>query len=239
MTLTYDLHIHSCLSPCGDKDMTPANIASMAKLAGLQVIAVSDHNSCLNCPAAQSAAQRAGLLLIPAMELTTSEEVHVLCLLPGLDEAMSFSALVRRRLPEAKNKEEIFGAQLIMDDSDRVIAKEDALLIGATSIGLYEVTALLEPFGGMAIPAHIDRPSFSLLSNLGFYDSDMRFTCMEITGRCDVQKLRISHPELTDMAFITNSDAHYLDWIPDAGPTLETDEASPAGVLRALRKLGG
>ena len=238
MTLTYDLHIHSCLSACGDGDMTPANIAAMAKLAGLQVIAVSDHNSCLNAPAAEKAARRAGLLFVPAMELTTAEEVHILCLLPSLGQARCFSSYVREHLPDRKNNVLVFGAQTVMDEEDAVVGQEERMLTAATDIGIYEVAGLLESYGGLAVPAHIDRPSFSLLENLGYYDPDMHFSCMEVTRRCDVSALRKEHPELAHIALITNSDAHFLGGIQDAGPTLEICEYSAAGVLEALRKMG-
>jgi len=233
------LHIHSCLSPCADNEMTPANIANMARLAGLQALAVSDHNSCINCPAVAAAAERAGLLAIPAMELCTSEEVHILCLLPDLASAAAFSGYVRQRLPGEKNNPSVFGRQLVMDDEDTVLGEEDALLIGACGVGIYEVSGLVKSFGGIAVPAHIDRASFSLLSNLGFYDSAMDFPVMEISPACDEAALRRAHPELDGCRLISSSDAHSLVGMLPLTRTLTTEELTVRSILRSLSSPDG
>ena len=159
MNVYYDLHIHSCLSPCGDKDMTPANIAGMAKLAGLSVVAVSDHNTTRNCRAFFECAKQYDLLAVPAMEINTKEEVHVLCLLPSLAAAEDFDFFVYERLPDIKNKPDFFGEQLIMDSKDNVIGMEDRLLTTAADISVYEIVDVLKSYGGLAVPAHIDRTS--------------------------------------------------------------------------------
>ena len=104
MKVRYDLHIHSCLSPCGDRDMTPNNIVNMALLAGLDMIALTDHNSCKNCPAFLRVAEQAGLVALPGMELCTAEECHVVCLFPTLDAAMAFDAMVETTLPPEENR---------------------------------------------------------------------------------------------------------------------------------------
>jgi len=234
MKLTYDLHIHSCLSPCGAEDMTPANIAGMAMLAGLQVIAVADHNSCLNCPAVSRAAEELGLLAVPAMELTTQEEVHVLCLLPDLERAAEWSAFVRKTLPDLRGDNRFFGEQLIRDHEDNVIGREERLLASASDIGIYDVHRFVDELGGIAIPAHIDRTSFSLLSNLGLYDPEMGFTMAEVTLDADRVTLR-RQPGLSDLPFLADSDAHDLFAIRDASLTINPDEATPAGIVRWLR----
>ena len=130
--LYYDLHMHSCLSPCGDDNMTPANLVGMAAVKGLDVIALTDHNSCKNCPAAMKHGEEYGVIVIPGMELTTSEEVHVVCLFPTLDDALSFDAYVYDHILPIKNKEHIFGRQQIMDAQDYVIGNVERLLISAT-----------------------------------------------------------------------------------------------------------
>ena len=99
MKLYYDLHLHSCLSPCGDNDMTPYNLVHMAALQGMQMIALTDHNSCLNCPAAMEVGMQTGLLVIPGMELCTAEEAHVVCLFPALEPAMFFSEFIKTHIP--------------------------------------------------------------------------------------------------------------------------------------------
>ena len=134
VSLTYDLHIHSCLSPCGDDDMTPGNIVGMAAVKGLDVIAVTDHNSCKNCPAVQKLAEAYGVLAIPGMEINTSEEVHAVCLFPRLDQAMDFDAYVYDRLMKFPNREAVFGKQQICNEEDEVIGTEPNLLISSVDI---------------------------------------------------------------------------------------------------------
>ena len=130
----FDLHLHSCLSPCGGEDNTPANLAGMCALAGLEVAALTDHNTCGNCAAFCRAAERYGLLALPGMELTTAEEAHVVCLFPGLEEAGAFSALVREKLPPIPNNPAVFGPQLYLDEKDRPLGEETAFLAGAAAI---------------------------------------------------------------------------------------------------------
>lgn len=238
MRLFYDLHIHSCLSPCAADDMTPANLCNMAALAGLQVIAAADHNSCLNCSAVCRAAENAGIFALPAMELTTEEEVHVLCLLPDCASALAFSGYVRQRLPDRANVPDIFGRQTIMDAYDREIGEEERLLSAATSIGIYEAARLLRQYGGIALPAHIDRPSFSLLGNLGVYDPTMGFSVFETTRECDVPALLHAQPALAGLGRISNSDAHDLFAIRDAENALEAQRADAPAVIAALYAMG-
>ena len=129
VTLTYDLHIHSCLSPCGDEDMTPGNIAGMAVVNGLDVIALTDHNSCKNCPAFMKIAADYGILALPGMELTTQEEAHVVCLLARLSDAMAFDAYVEKQLIPFPNNEEIFGRQIIRNEADEICGSVENLLL--------------------------------------------------------------------------------------------------------------
>lgn len=236
MKLKYDLHIHSCLSPCGSDDMTPANIAGMAMLAGLDVFAVSDHGSTKNCRAAAEAAEEYGLVFVPAMELTTDEESHILCLFPELKAAEEFGDYVHSKLADVQNRPEFFGNQFIMDANDNILGTEDRLLISATSISVEQVPALVEEYGGVAIPAHIDRDSFSVLANLGFFDRRWGFPAVEITRRGDKAALAEMHSDLRGMAFITDSDAHQLDALPDAEFELEADERTAKAVIEAVKR---
>ena len=144
----YDLHIHSCLSPCGDMDMTPNNILNMALLKELDLIALTDHNSSKNCPALLRAAEGSGLTVLPGMELTTAEEVHVVCLFPALENAMDFDGYVHERLPDIDNVPEIFGPQQILDWRDEPAGLEQKLLINATTIEISDLPALVRGYGG-------------------------------------------------------------------------------------------
>ena len=234
--LAFDLHMHSCLSPCGGEDNTPANLAGMCALAGLDVVALTDHNTAGNCAAFCRAARRRGLLALPGLELTCAEEVHVVCLLPDPAAAEGFASLVRKRLPNVRNRASIYGAQLLMDEEDRVLGEEDAFLAGATDLGVYEVTELIRPFGGVAYPAHIDRPTFSLLANLGLWDPDMGFPLAEVSGNCPPDLF--DRPDLRGVPHFNASDAHYLDQILDAHQYMELPERTPKAVLDWLRAGG-
>lgn len=215
ISLSYDLHIHSCLSPCADDDMTPCNIAGMAALKGLDVIAVTDHNSCKNCPAVLAAAAAMGILAVPGMELTTSEEVHALCLFDRLDGAMAFDSYVDERLISVRNREDIFGRQLIYDSSDQLCAQESRLLTVAADISFDGLWELVRSFGGVMIPAHIDKASNSLLSNLGFIPPDSRFTAAEVKDPGQLQTLKMKNPYLDSCLILHNSDAHQLGGISE------------------------
>ena len=234
--LAFDLHLHSCLSPCGGEDNTPANLAGMCALAGLDVVALTDHNTTGNCAAFCRAAERYGLVALPGMELTCAEEVHVVCLFPDAAAAEEFGALVRTRLPSVKNKAAIYGAQVLMDEQDNVLGEEDAFLAGATGLGIYETAALVQSFGGVAWPAHIDRPSFSLLANLGLWDPDMGFPLAEVSGNCPPELF--GRKDLRGVRRIAACDAHYLDQIPDAHQYMTVPERSPKAVLDWLRAGG-
>lgn len=229
----FDLHMHSCLSPCGGEENTPADLAGMCALAGLDVVALTDHNTAGNCAAFCRAAERYGLLALPGMELTCAEEVHVVCLFPELAAAEEFGALVRTHLPPVKNRTDIYGAQILMDEADHVLGEEDALLAGASSIGVYEAAELVRSFDGLAYPAHIDRPSFSLLVNLGLWDPDLGFPLAEASNHCPHGLFE--RPDLRGVRHITACDAHYLDQIPDAHQYMELPERTPKAVLDWLR----
>ena len=212
--------------------MTPQNIVNMAALAGYEVIAVADHNCMKNCRGVMEAAGQAGLLAVPAMELTTTEEVHILCLLPDLTAADEFGKYVYTKLPAIQNRRSIFGSQIYMDGQGRIIGEEEKLLISAAGIGIYEVYDLIKSYGGTAIPAHIDRNSFSLISNLGFYDPAMQFPAIELTANCEAVNFKQAHA--ITLPHIVNSDAHSLDQIPDAKRKIQVRHVSAKGVIQAI-----
>lgn len=237
MKTAYDFHIHSCLSPCGDEDMTPNNIVNMAKLAGLDIIAVSDHSSCGNCRAAVRAGEKIGLPVVPAMELTTAEEAHILCLFSALEGAEAFGRYVYDKLMDVPNDPAIFGHQRYRDENDEIVGEEPRLLITATEIGVYDAQQLVLDHGGIAIPAHLNKSSYSILSSLGFVAPEMGFSVFEITASCREELLMQEHPELDGGHFIKNSDAHYLEHIGLAGGVLDLPERTAAGVVHYFRQL--
>lgn len=234
--LYYDLHIHSCLSPCGDDDMTPANIVGMAAVKGLDVIALTDHNSCRNCPAAIYHGEKYGVTVIPGMELTTREEVHVICLFPTLDDALRFDALIYEKLLPFPNREDIFGKQQITDERDEVTGTVENLLINATSVSFDDVFSLAASFHGIAYPAHVDKPSTSLLSNLGFVPPGSTFTCAEFHDFKNLHRIRREHPYFENCNVICCSDAHYLQDIQEPEYQLYARSGEIPDILEALTK---
>ncbi|ODU56301.1 MAG: hypothetical protein ABT01_04160 [Clostridium sp. SCN 57-10] len=236
MDVHCDLHIHSCLSPCGDADMTPNNIVNMALLCGLDLIALTDHGSCGNCRAIVQAGARAGLSVVPGMELNCREETHVLCLFPDADAAEAFGRYVYERLPAIPNDPAVFGPQLLLDASDRLLGEEPRLLITAADIGVYEVQALCAAFSGVAVPAHLNKSAYSILSSLGYCDPAMDFRTYEITASCREELLVSEHPELCGARFVKNSDAHYLEQIGLCTHTLSLCAATAEALIEYLRR---
>ncbi|MCR5432718.1 MAG: PHP domain-containing protein, partial [Lachnospiraceae bacterium] len=147
-SISYDLHIHTCLSPCGDNDNTPANIIGMAALKGLDVIAITDHNTSRNCAPAIELGKEYGVLVVPGMELTTMEEIHVLCLFPELDAALDFDRYVYERLQKIENDPKVFGHQYGVDAEEKILFEEPYLLINATDIPFDGVEAPVKERGG-------------------------------------------------------------------------------------------
>lgn len=233
--LYYDLHIHSCLSPCGDEDMTPANIVGMAAVKGLDVIALTDHNSCKNCPAALYHGQNYGVTVIPGMELCTAEEVHVVCLFASLADALSFDAYVYKHMLPVKNKEEIFGSQQIMDEQDEVIETVGNLLISATDISFDDVFSLVASYHGIAYPAHVDKSSSSILSNLGFVPPDSTFTCAEFHDLKNLHRIQKEHPYFLQCNIISSSDAHYLNDIHEPEYQIFSKSKEIKDILAAIQ----
>jgi len=225
-----DLHIHSCLSPCGDDDMTPANIAGMAKIKGLDIIAVTDHNSARNLPTVKRCCEAYGLLLLPGMEITTKEEVHLLAYFETVEDALKFGEEIRTHLPGKKNNPRFFGHQYVMDEEENILDEEEALLIGATDLPLDEAAELVTAFGGVPVPAHINRGSNGLLVNLGLMPREPFYTTVEAARHlpCEESALRGRH-------VLHSSDAHYLGDIQEREHALQLREGTVKEVLRWMR----
>lgn len=209
MRLSYDLHMHSALSPCGDNDMTPNNIVNMSLINELDIIAVTDHNSAKNIPAVLEVAKDTGLIVVPGMEVETSEEIHIVCLFPTLDCVMRMDQIVTDSMPGIKNNKDIFGSQLIMNENDDIIGEEERLLVTASGLSIYQVFENTRQLGGVAIPAHIDRNSYSILSNLGFIPSDLPINYVEISKRTEPHHFLLDNN--INNRYLASSDAHYLE----------------------------
>ena len=203
-----DLHIHSCLSPCGEEDMTPCNIAGMAYLNGLKIVALTDHNTAKNCPAFFAACRAYGIVPVPGMELTTAEDVHMVCLFPELERALAFDKTVEQRRMKIPNKPAIFGEQVIMGEEDVPLGNDPWFLPAATSLTLEEGAKLVRSMGGVCYPAHIDREANGLLAMLGAFPEKPVFTLAELH---DADKRDLAQGR----KILVSSDAHRLWEISD------------------------
>lgn len=225
----YDLHIHSCLSPCGDDDMTPNNIAGMASLAGLNIVALTDHNSAKNCPAFFEAAKRNGIIPVAGMELTTAEDIHLVCLFEELDSALNFDSFIQDKRMLIPNRTDIFGEQMIMNGSDEVIGTEEYLLSNATYITVDEAPSLVKGFGGICYPAHIDREANGIIATLGIFPDDENFVCAGFHNGERIAEYQSRFPVLKSRIPVVSSDAHYLWDIRDKEFYFELDDEPYSG----------
>lgn len=227
-----DLHIHSCLSPCASDDMTPANIAAMSMLNKLDIVALTDHNTSKNCPAFFSFAEKFGITPVAGMELTTAEDVHVVCLFPTLECAMDFDEFVSSKSVKIANKPEIFGHQYLMNQNDEVVSELPHLLINATEITIGEAYDEVSARNGVCYPAHIDREANGVIAILGAVPTDVPFSAFELNDENSFLNLKERFPELSDLSKIVSSDAHYLENISQNGfPVLLPDEKNVASSL--------
>lgn len=212
-----DLHIHSCLSPCADEEMTPGNIAGVAKLNGLDIAALTDHNTSGNCASFFAACESYGVVPVAGMELTTNEDVHAVCLFRTLPDATAFSEAVQQQRIRIRNKPEIFGRQILIDENDEPCGEEEFLLINATALSLEEAVNLCRQHHGICIPAHIDRESNGMLSVLGGVPENPDFTTFELRDAGSLSRLEREHPLLRNKRTIVSSDAHRLWEIAQPG----------------------
>ena len=230
MKLYYDFHIHSALSPCGDNDMTPNNLINMSIIKGLDAVALTDHNACENVRAAAAVAGDK-IIFIPGMEVETSEEVHIVTLFPTADAAEEMQRILFDSSPYIPNRPEIFGNQYIMDENDEICGEIDRMLVTASGLDIYTVVAAAKDLGGIAYPAHIDRESYSVLSNLGFIPPDLDISAVEITEK---SRTALEGEYSNRYNIITSSDAHYLWDISERNHYIEVSDASVREILNAI-----
>lgn len=232
----YDLHIHSCLSPCGDDDMTPSNIAGMGVVAKLDIMALTDHNTCRNCPAFFKTAETNGIVPVAGMELTTAEDIHLVCLFEKLSDAMRFDEKVNTLRIPFKNRVDIFGEQMIMNENDEVIGTDEYLLSNATQITVDEAPVLVSGFGGICYPAHIDREANGIIATLGIFPETPFFPCAELHDGDKKDEYSAKFPIIKDKPVVVSSDAHYLWDISGRLNCFELDvsEETPENIRKKL-----
>jgi PHP family Zn ribbon phosphoesterase len=238
-TFRADLHIHSVLSPCGSLDMSPVKIIREAVRRKIDILAMTDHNDTRHSRVLMELGSEAGILVIPGAEVNTAEEIHCLTLFETIDNAEKFQEILGQNLAPVRNNPDYFGEQLIVDRDEQIIDEEPMLLISALNLTIYEVRDEVEKLGGLFIPAHIDRPYNSLISQMGFIPGDLRQTAFEISQRTKVKNFRKTHPEAADIALIHNSDAHAIPMIGQATTDYLMEEASFAELRMALEGKDG
>lgn len=203
MKVKYDFHIHSALSPCADNDMTPCNVVGFAKLCGLDMIACADHNSIFNVQSMIKVGENYGVTVVPAMELQTAEDIHILCLFPKFSDLKNFYDSID--FTTLKNRPEIFGEQLILDEDDNLVEKYEQLLLIGANISSTEVKDLADKFNGIAIPAHIDRDENGMVAILGLVTEE--FKVVELSKKAQMETLDYYRQKYK---VIVDSDAHQL-----------------------------
>jgi len=233
-----DLHVHTCLSPCADLEMYPRAVVEKSIAERLDIIAICDHNASENMQFVLRSAEGKPLTILPGMEITSSEEVHLLALFDTLDELKKIQDIIYDHL-SGTNREEVFGCQAIVNDLDEVEGFNDKFLLGATKLPLLELIYLIHSFGGLAIASHIDRESFSVISQLGFIDPDTPLDALEVTRQTGIQGARIKYPELARFPFIESSDAHFIKDIGQGTTTMFLERGTISELRMAFEHRDG
>ena len=227
-----DLHIHTCLSPCADSSMLPLTIVKEAKRNNLQIIGICDHNSIENVEAVRKAGKREGLAVMGGVEMASQEEVHILGF---FDEETSLSDIqdVLYENLSGENDEDVFGEQLLADEYDKVTGSNQKFLIGATRLSVEGIVHLIHRLGGLAIASHIDRESFSIISQLGYIPSELWLDALEISSLASREK-RYAFSQGYDFPVLTSSDAHCLEDIGRSFSSFLIEEACFEEIKKAL-----
>lgn len=210
---TADLHIHTCLSPCGELEMTPSAIVRTACNLGIDIIAITDHNSAENVPAARTAAAHGGITVLAGMEICSSEEAHILALFSESESVMALQDIVYQRLMPGENDDRLFGEQIVVNDQEEVLGFNKRLLIGATSMSVHEVIRHVHALGGIAIASHVDRDAFSVISQLGMIPGDLNLDGLEFSPRISRDRAEDEYSGYGEFPWISSSDAHMLSSI--------------------------
>lgn len=234
MKAAVDLHIHSALSPCADNDMTPNNIVNMALLKGLDIIAITDHNSSANIEALVKCGEKRNLIVVPGIEVETKEEIHILCLFEDVERAVRMGKIIAEALPKIKNRADILGEQLIINENDEVVSDCSDMLLTAAQLSTEEILSHVSCLKGIAIPAHVDRPSYSILSNLGVIPREYGIKCLELSKNCNFDIYKKINPDFRSYRHIRSSDAHSLGDILERENFIEIGDLTIKALFESL-----
>ncbi len=228
-----DLHVHTCLSPCAEEEMSPLAIVSEAKKKGLDIIGICDHNSTMNVGAVRQAGRREGLAVIGGIEVCSKEEVHILCLFDKKQSLQKMQLLIDQNLSE-ENNPELFGQQYLCDEYNAILGRETKLLIGATELTVEDIVENARRLGGLAIASHVDREYFSIFSQLGFVPEGLHIDALEVSSRHSVAEVRQYFPQTRNYPLVRFSDAHRLEEIGKTSTTFTGSEPSVKELHKAL-----
>ena len=234
MSLLADFHNHSCLSPCGSLDLSPRTLADTAALRGIEVLALTDHNSSLNCPAFAKVCPPRGILPLFGMEATTQEEIHILCLFTSLEASLDFSEYAYGILLPFLNNPAKTGDQVYVDEVDNIEGEVKFYLVNPLELSTDNIGKKVAEYGGIVIPAHVDRPAFSMTSQLGVIVPGpwAALECIHLPPI--IWSLAKYEEPLDTLGYplITSSDAHYPEYVGRMPFELDTslEELAPNGL---------
>jgi len=234
-----DLHIHTVLSPCGDLEMSPARIVSLASKSGLDIIGITDHNTTKQCELVWKLGQRFGLTVIPGCEMTSREEVHCLGLFSDFDALREFQHFIDQHLAIIPNDPALFGYQVVVDADDNIIEMLDNYLGASLNVSIEEVEQKVHDLSGIFIPAHIDRPRNSLYSQLGFFPPELKVDALQISKLAKEMAVREKYKIDTEITLVQFSDAHYPDDLGKTFTLFEMEEPSFGELRKALLREDG
>ena len=220
-----DLHVHTLLSPCAAIEMTPRNIIRHAQNAGIDIVAITDHNAGDNVVAALRASEGTGVTVLPGMEVQTREEVHLVTLFAKMRDFAKWCRIISLHRSTLRNDEKKFGAQFVVDEKDNWIRTEDSMLLASTDLGIDEVTEQVLEMGGLVIAAHVDRPAYSLLSQLGFFPPNVRVSAVEVSRNTPWDKARERFSAIGEIPVVASSDGHTIDDVVNGPKTMFLMEA--------------
>ena len=233
-----DMHIHSCLSPCGDWDMSPKRIIKKSLEVGLDLIAICDHNTVENAGVAMREGDKQGVQVLPGMEVCSKEEVHILALFAELTQALEMQSYVYANLP-GENKPEVFGCQVVANENDEVLGENPRLLIGATRLGLHDIVKKTHELGGLSFCCHVDRPAYGIITQLGFIPADLALDGVEVSRHVKLADAYKTVAGIEKFSCITTSDAHFLDDIGKVWTVFQMAEPTLAEIRKSLLQQEG
>jgi PHP family Zn ribbon phosphoesterase len=241
MTARYvaDLHIHTLLSPCAEVEMIPPLIVAQAVEVGLDLIAITDHNSAENVRAVIEAAAGSPLKVLPGIECESVEGVHVICLFDKVEDAESMQELVYSSLPNLPNQGDKLGEQMVVTAEAEFVRYNERLLLASTMLSIDQVVDAVVERSGIAIPAHVDRRGYGLYGVLGFFPEGLACPAVEISRRATEETIRQSHPDLAGRAIISSSDAHMLMDIGVCRTTFQLERRSVSELALAFEGKDG